>query len=118
MRANKRKGESYVDYVTRMKMAEDLTARKVASDVISLAQQRMLDYVTVALGELGWTEKEFIPFSQKLAEVDEHFEELLIDDYHNDPDYWYSHQKLDDAIKPYVGSLFCEYKKRYHLEEK
>lgn len=87
-----------------------------ANECMALAQTRMLDFVTIALGRLGWREKRFRQLDEKLTEVMNDYDELLVDDWKNDPQYTYSHTKLDQELQLYAGGFFKPFKERYGFE--
>ena len=90
--------------------------QKYANACMALAQTRILDMVTIALGRMGWRESRFRQLDETLTEVMNDYNELLLDDWHNDPDYVYSHAKLDQELQLYAGKCCKPFKERYGFE--
>ena len=96
-------------YLTKLRKQR----QEYANECIVMAQTRMLDFVTIALGRLGWREKRFRQLDEKPTEVMNDYDELLLDDWKNDPDYVYSHAKIDQELQQYAGSFFKPFEERY-----
>ena len=97
------------DYTGRLLIAQE----KRDADMRRFGRIYELDMVTLALGRMGWREKKFKEFDEKLLEVAKDYCEAVIEDYANDKDAWYYKESIDREIKQYVGSLFVPYDERY-----
>ena len=97
------------DYTGRLLIAQE----KRDADMRHFGRIYELDMVTLALGRMGWREKKFKEFDEKLLEVAKDYSEAVIEDYANDKDAWYYKETIDREIKQYVGSLFVPYEERY-----
>jgi len=100
---------AYLDKIKKERQA-------YANQCMALSQIRTLDMVTIALGRLGWRETRFRQLDKVLSEVMDDYHELLLDDWKNDPDYVYSHAKIDQEMKLYTGDFFKPFKERYGFE--
>lgn len=72
----------------------------------------MLDFVTIALGRMGYGEKRLKDFEQKLSEVYMEFAEAFTDDLKDDKECVYTKECLDRELQQYCGNSFEPYEKR------
>ena len=72
-----------------------------------------LDYVTVALGRMGFRESKFAEFERVFSEVYQEYMESFADDLKDDKEMVYSRAVLDMELKQYTGKLFAPAKERY-----
>ena len=77
----------------------------------------MLDFVTIALGRMGYGEKRLKDFEQKLSAVYMEFAKAFTDDLKDDKECVYTKECLDRELKQYCGNSFEPYDKRYFEEE-
>ena len=99
-------------YAKRMDAAR--AAREYA--IRRYTRQQMLDFVTIALGRMGYGEKRLKDFEQKLSEVYIEFAEAFTDDLKDDKECVYTKECLDRELQQYCGSSFEPYEKRYFEE--
>ena len=76
----------------------------------------MLDFVTIALGRMGYGEKRLKDFEQMLSAVYIEFAEAFTDDLKDDKECVYTKECLDRELQQYCGSSFVPYEKRYFEE--
>ena len=76
--------------------------------------QKIMDYVQIALGRMGFGEVRQKRFFDVMTEVWNDYEPMLIDDYKNvkDKETVYYKAKVDEELKRYCGSFFEPYDKR------
>lgn len=72
-----------------------------------------LDYVTVALGRMGFRESKFAEFERVFSEVYQEYMESFADDLKDDKEMVYSRAVLDRELKQYTGKLFTPAEERY-----
>lgn len=80
-------------------------------------RQQMLDFVTIALGRMGYGEKRLKDFEQTLSAVYIEFAKAFTDDLKDDKECVYTKECLDRELQQYCGSSFEPYEKRYFEEE-
>ena len=80
-------------------------------------RQQMLDFVTIALGRMGYGEKRLKDFEQTLSAVYMEFAEAFSDDLKDDKECVYTKKCLDRELQRYCGSSFEPYEKRYFEED-
>lgn len=97
------------------KLMQQQTHEKIAK-AIELAGIRQLDFVTIALGRMGWKEPDFRKLDEVLTQVSLDYNELLVDDYYHDQEYVYSHTKIDQELAMYTGKFFKPFVERYGFE--
>lgn len=77
------------------------------------ARVGQLDFVTIALGRMGWREAKFREFDKVLAEVTQEYMQDYAEDLKADKDMEYSKDCLDRELKQYTGKLFIPIEDRY-----
>ena len=80
-------------------------------------RQQMLDFVTIALGRMGYGEKRLKDFEQTLSAVYIEFAEAFSNDLKDDKECVYTKECLDRELQQYCGSSFEPYEKRYFEED-
>jgi len=104
------------------KQANSYTARLIASQARRDEEMRHfgriyeLDFVTIALGRMGWREEQFREFDKKLLEVTEELSTDILEDAKGDRELWYYREQIDRELKEYCGALFAPYDERYGLK--
>ena len=98
--------------------AKRLDAARAAREyaIRRYTRQQMLDFVTIALGRMGYGEKRLKDFEQMLSEVYIEFAKAFTDDLKDDKECVYTKECLDRELQQYCGSSFEPYKKRYFEE--
>ena len=99
--------------------AKRLDAARAAREyaIRRYTRQQMLDFVTIALGRMGYGEKRLKDFEQKLSEVYIEFAKAFTDDLKDDKECVYTKECLDRELQQYCGSSFEPYEKRYFEED-
>lgn len=83
-------------------------------DGAKLMERRTLDYVTIALGRMGFGEVRLEKFNQTLGEVWDDYGALIKDDAQNDSkEFAYFRSTIDRELQQYCGSKFIPYEERY-----
>ena len=72
-----------------------------------------LDMVTLARGRMGKRETFFREFDRTLAEVEKEYAAEILADAEDDPEVWYTKDRMDRELRQYVGGLFCPHDERY-----
>ena len=80
-------------------------------------RQQMLDFVTIALGRMGYGEKRLKDFEQTLSAVYIEFAEAFTDDLEDDKECVHTKECLDRELQQYCGANFMPYEKRYFEED-
>lgn len=98
--------------------AKRLDAARAAREyaIRRYTRQQMLDFVTIALGRMGYGEKRLKDFEQTLSAVYIEFAEAFSDDLKDDKECVYTKECLDRELQQYCGSSFEPYEKRYFEE--
>lgn len=98
------------EYVQRLKSVYDGGFH----DGVNLMFRKMLDFVTIALGRMGYGEKRLADFDEVLGKVYEDYNDLFLSDFRDkDFDYTYARANMDAELKQYSGSRFIPYEERY-----
>ena len=101
--------EPVTTYAKRLDAAR--AAREYA--IRRYTRQQMLDFVTIALGRMGYGEKRLKDFEQTLSAVYIEFAEAFSDDLKDDKECVYTKECLDRELQQYCGNSFVPYEKRY-----
>ena len=98
--------------------AKRLDAARAAREyaIRRYTRQQMLDFVTIALGRMGYGEKRLKDFEQMLSAVFIEFAEAFTDDLKDDKECVYTKECLDRELQQYCGASFVPYEKRYFEE--
>ena len=80
-------------------------------------RQQMLDFVTIALGRMGYGEKRLKDFELMLSAVYIEFAKAFTDDLKEDKECVYTKECLDRELQRYCGSSFEPYERRYFGED-
>ena len=98
--------------------AKRLDAARAAREyaIRRYTRQQMLDFVTIALGRMGYGEKRLKDFEQTLSAVYIEFAEAFTDDLKDDKECVYTKECLDRELQQYCGASFVPYEKRYFKE--
>ena len=99
--------------------AKRLDAARAAREyaIRRYTRQQMLDFVTIALGRMGYGEKRLKDFEQMLSAVYIEFAEAFTDDLKDDKECVYTKECLDRELQRYCGNSFEPYEKRYFGED-
>ena len=99
--------------------AKRLDAARAAREyaIRRYTRQQMLDFVTIALGRMGYGEKRLKDFEQMLSAVYIEFAKAFTDDLKDDKECVYTKECLDRELQQYCGSSFVPYEKRYFEED-
>jgi len=76
-------------------------------------RQQMLDFVTIALGRMGWGQKRLHDFDKVLSEVYVQYSHDMTEDLKDDEEAIYTKACIDRELKRYCGEYFEPYEKRY-----
>lgn len=98
--------------------AKRLDAARAAREyaIRRITRQQMLDFVTIALGRMGYGEKRLKDFEQTLSVVYMEFAKAFSDDLKDDKECVYTKECLDRELQRYCGNSFAPYDKRYFDE--
>ncbi len=96
-------------YLARIQMAQ----KRRDDEVMHHTRVFTLDMVTLALGRMGQRESFFRKFDAVLLEVEKEYATEILADAEDDPEVWYTKDRMDRELKQYVGSLFCPHDERY-----
>lgn len=77
------------------------------------ARQFEADLWALTLGRMGWREKRFGDLAQKLDAVHSEYCADILNDAKDDPEIWYTKERLEREIKQYVGKYYVPYDERY-----
>ena len=80
-------------------------------------RQQMLDFVTIALGRMGYGEKRLKDFEQTLSAVYIEFAEAFSDDLKDDKECVYTKECIDRELQQYCGASLVPYEDRYFEED-
>ena len=80
-------------------------------------RQQMLDFVTIALGRMGYGEKRLKDFEQMLSAVYIEFAKAFTDDLKDDKECVYTKECLDRELQQYCGSSFEPFYSRHDFCE-
>jgi len=72
-----------------------------------------MDYVTIALGCMGFRETKFREFDKVLAEVVKEYMTDHLEDYKDDKEMVYSRNLVERELKQYVGKMYAPEEERY-----
>ena len=99
--------------------AKRLDAARAAREyaIRRYTRQQMLDFVTIALGRMGYGEKRLKDFEQMLSAVYIEFAKAFTDDLKDDKECVYTKECLDRELQQYCGNSFEPYEKRYFEED-
>ena len=99
--------------------AKRLDAARAAREyaIRRYTRQQMLDFVTIALGRMGYGEKRLKDFEQTLSAVYIECAKAVTDDLKDDKECVYTKECLDRELQHYCGSSFEPYEKRYFEED-
>ena len=99
--------------------AKRLDAARAAREyaIRRYTRQQMLDFVTIALGRMGYGEKRLKDFEQTLSAVYIEFAEAFTDDLKDDKECMYTKECLDCYLLYFFGISFEPYEKRYFEED-
>ena len=75
----------------------------------------MMDFVTIALGRMGWGEKRLKDFDTVLAEVVDDYMDLFKEDLADDKEMVYSRAKLEEELKEHCGKFYAPEEERYGM---
>ena len=91
----------------------ELTQRQ-RSMIMESERQTVMDFVTIALGRMGFRATKFQKFRETLAEVYMDYAELIAEVKEDDPQLWEVFAKVDREILLYTGKdLFEPWDKRH-----
>ena len=99
--------------------AKRLDAARAAREyaIRRYTRQQMLDFVTIALGRMGYGEKRLKDSEQMLSAVYIEFANTFTDNLKDDKECVYTKQCLDRELQQYCGNSFVPYEKRYFEED-
>lgn len=72
-----------------------------------------MDFVTIALGRLGYGPKRLAQFEQTFSEVVTEYMDEYADDLKDDKDMIYSREKMEQELKQYTKDLYAPPEARY-----
>ena len=72
-----------------------------------------LDFVTMALGRMGFREKKYREFDESLKQVNNEYGEEFLEDLKCDKSMVYSRDLFERELKQYTGNLYVPDKERY-----
>lgn len=98
---------SYTDELIRKQKLRDYAVRKQT-------RQQMLDFVTIALGRMGYGEKRLGEFETVLSKVYVEYCDAFLLDAQDDKDMEYTKACLDRELRRYCGAKFEPFEKRYY----
>ena len=91
----------------------ELTQRQ-RSMIMESERQTVMDFVSIALGRMGFRASKFQKFRETLAEVYMDYAELIAEVKEDDPQLWEVFGKIDRELYLYVGKdLFEPWDKRH-----
>lgn len=82
-------------------------------EIAHCARVMMLDYVTLALHEMGFGEKRFRQLDEKLVEVTRKYKQEYFEDLKDDEEAWYARDQFEKALKQAVGKMYAPWEERY-----
>ena len=99
--------------------AKRLDAARAAREyaIRRYTRQQMLDFVTIALGRMGYGEKRLKDFEQTLSAVYIEFAKAFTDDLKHDKECVYTKECPYRELQQYCGNNFEPYEKRYFEED-
>ena len=93
------------------KLAQERFAREYA--IRKYTRQQMLDFVTIALGRMGWGAKRLKEFEKMVSDVYIEYADEFVADMKDDNECWYTKECIDRELERYCGENFVPYEKRY-----
>ena len=84
------------------------------SRIMESERQTVMDFVSIALGRMGFRAAKFQKFRETLAEVYMDYAELIAEVKQDDPQLWEVFGKIDRELLQYTGKdLFEPWEKRH-----
>lgn len=88
-------------------VSAELTAEQ-RHQIMEAERQTAMDFVSIALGRMGFRTSKFQKFRETLAEVYMDYAELIAEVKEDDPQLWEVFAKIDRELLMYVGKELFE----------
>lgn len=72
-----------------------------------------LDFVSMALGRMGFREKKYREFDENLTQVNNEYGDEFLEDFECDKTMVYSRDRFERELKQYTGNFYVPEKERY-----